>query len=87
MTVEELRAQSVAFLKLLSNNSPAECARHADDLLLFLYRIRDAFPSFPFPGLAQLLHALESDPDSVFASEERRRTLTDLLQRLSSVHL
>lgn len=66
---------------------PGTIAAKADDLLRFLYRIRDALPSVPFPGLAQLLHALESDPDSVFTSEDRRRMLIEILQRLSSVQL
>jgi hypothetical protein len=87
MTIVELRSHAATYLQMLLQDSPAELATHADDLLLFLYRVRDAFPAVPVPGLAELLHALESDPDGVFTTEERRDILIDLIRRVSSILL
>lgn len=86
--------QAEEFLRQLRDPQSGGTAVSADDLLLFLYRLRDGYsivrsgsgrfkgPTFAF--IHELLYQLESRPDETLASAEWRELIESLLHELAS---
>jgi hypothetical protein len=91
---EDIAAQAKVFLTSLQQPHQRSSAATADDLLLFLYRLRDEYriiqsasdrfngPSFSF--LHELLYQLESRPDETLLSAEWRTFIEVLLSDIRS---
>lgn len=90
----QIALETRAILRRLQEGTETQSAAVADDLLLFLYRLRDGFrivtstskrfrgTSFDF--LQELLYQLESRPDATLQSGEWRELIETLLQDLSA---
>ena len=81
MDPRNVQEQALAYVRRLSTESASDSSAKADDLLLFLYRVRDA--GTPVAGLEQVLHDLEADPDVVFRSPDRLGAVKDVLRRIA----
>jgi hypothetical protein len=89
----DYRNTARTFAALLSESSSGSAAA-ADDILVFLYRLRDGYrvvrssrPQFParrFTFLDGLIYTLESDPAAAFASDEYRSVMTALCTDLAN---
>jgi hypothetical protein len=91
---QDLTQQADVFLRQLRDQQKGGAALSADDLLLFLYRLRDGYrivhsgggrfkgPSFAF--LHELLYQLESRPDETLDTAEWREIIESFLQELAS---
>jgi hypothetical protein len=90
---ENIAAQAKAFLTTMQQTHDRHLGATADDLLLFLYRLRDEYriirstsdrfkgPSFTF--LQELLYQLESRPDETMLSAEWRAFVEALLSDIA----
>jgi len=90
--IRELVLQAKSFRMQVSGQSGNESSLNADELLLFLYRLRDGYrivrskddrrrnSSFTF--LQDLLYQLESRPEETLKSAEWRKQIESLLTDL-----
>jgi hypothetical protein len=91
---ENIAEQAKVFLTTMQQTHDRPLGTTADDLLLFLYRLRDKYriirstsdrfkgPSFAF--LHELLYQLESRPDETMLSAEWRGFVEALLSDMAS---
>jgi hypothetical protein len=91
---ENIASQANVFLTTLRQTHGCHSPATADDLLLFLYRLRDEYciirsksdrfkgPSFSF--LHELLYQLESRPDETLLSAEWRSFIEVLLSDIAA---
>jgi hypothetical protein len=91
---QDVAQRAREFLMQLRDRQGSDTAVSADDLLLFLYRLRDGYrivrseggrfkgPTFGF--IHELLYQLESRPDETLASAEWREFVESLLNELAS---
>lgn len=85
--------QAAALLRELLGHAGSQNNLKPDDLLLFLYRLRDGYnvvrstrgrpTGTSFGSLPDILYQLESRPDAALQSEEWRSRIESLLRELA----
>ena len=89
--------QAAALLRELLEHAGSQNDLKPDDLLLFLYRLRDGYSivrsmrghstGTSFENLPDILYQLESRPDAALQSEEWRSRIESLLRELAEGRL
>ena len=79
--------QASAWKALLSSADDSELLAHADELLLFLNRLRDVLhrsvnAQFPLSSLDDIIYGLESDPEATLQDKSVRARLLNLFMKL-----
>lgn len=90
----QVTTQAKDFLRILQESSPAHAAALADDVLVFLYRLRDnyriiqsknrRFSAKTFSPLFDVIYNLEAKPDETMENEEWRKIIVEFLTDLAT---
>jgi hypothetical protein len=86
VAASELKYQASKLKVILSNTDESEILGHADELLLFLNRIKDFFHHhsnihFPLSSIDDIIHGLESNPELTLQDKSIRERLLNLFIR------
>jgi hypothetical protein len=87
--VNELVNQASKFRAILSDADDSEVLAHADELLLFLNRLRDFLRyslkvQIPISSIDDIIYGLESNPEVTLQDKSVRTRLLNLFMKLSS---
>ena len=79
--------QAAFWKTLLSRADDSELLAHADELLLFLNRLKDFLrrsvkPKIPISSLDDIIYGLESDPEATLQDKSVRARLLNLFLKL-----
>lgn len=95
--VYEIAKEAQRFLTILKENPTPSGTGLADELLVFLYRLKDdyrvvlskstRFQGTQFHFLGDFLYQLESNPDGTLENGENQKLLIDLLTDLATGRL
>jgi|WetSurMetagenome_2_1015567.scaffolds.fasta_scaffold1580433_1 hypothetical protein len=85
--VNELTHQASKFRAIFSNADDSEIFAHADELLIFLNRLRDFSRhnlkvQTPIRSLDDIIYGLESDPEITLKDKSVRACLFNLFMKL-----
>jgi hypothetical protein len=86
-TVSDLHHEASHLKALVSNTDEFELLAHADDLLLFLNRLRDSLRRstkvlVPISSIDDIIHGLESNPELTLHDRSVRERLLNLFMKL-----
>jgi hypothetical protein len=87
MPASEFIRQASKFKTILSNADDSEFMAHADELLLFLNRLRDFLrhslkAQIPISSINDIIYGLESDPEVTLHYKNIRARLLNLFMKL-----